>query len=77
MRSIYEKDSANTTFRLTGMNTVDASSIKRPVKLNPITGKPVERPTKMSMPIRGLGVAMTDKLGELSERRERMEMMNY
>ena len=60
------------------LSSIDVSvNIKRPYKLNPITGKPFEQPARVSMPLRGKGVAITNMLGELSERRERMEMMNY
>ena len=36
-----------------------------------------ESEKKVSMPIRGKGVAITDKLNEMNVRRDRIEMMNY
>ena len=33
--------------------------------------------SKVSFPLRGKGVAITDKLHEINERKERIEMMNY
>lgn len=41
-----------------------------------MTGKPEENP-KVSMPLKGRGVQITDKLNEMNERRERLEMVTY
>ena len=73
---------------LTGMSSSIAAAesqtshtarLQAPPKLHPITGKPMDvvKTQRVTMPLVGKGVAITDKLGEMHERREKLEMANY
>ena len=67
---------------LTGISSMaggDSISARVKTKLHPITGRPVveEKTARVTMPLVGKGVAITDKLGEMHERKEKLEMMNY
>jgi len=54
------------------------SSGRARVKLNPYTGQTLDdSERKISMPLKGKPIAITDKLLEMHVRRDRVEMMNY
>ena len=59
----------------TGMSKASSHRSRPPV--HPITGQVVVEEPKITMPLRGKAVAVTNQLQEMHERRERMEMMNY
>ena len=71
----------NMALNLTGMSgsvAGDSQTARVHPKLHPITGKPIQFKTpRVTMPLVGKGVAITDQLGEVNARKEKLEMMNY